>query len=63
MIKVLDVVKVVNFPVNFPQYWNQEGTVVYWQDSHPQHFMVEFADGECEFLHERFLEVTWVCPT
>jgi len=63
MIKELDVVKIVNCPVNFPQYWNQEGTVVHWQESHPGYHLIEFADGELEFLHESFLKVTWVCPT
>ena len=61
MIKELDVVKVVNCPVNFPQYWNQEGTVVYHcLDSHPGYYLIEFADGEVKFLHESFLEVTWL---
>ena len=58
MINDLDVVKVVNCPVNFPQYWNQESTVVHWHRSKPHHYCVEFADGEVKFLHESFLKVT-----
>lgn len=59
MIKDLDVVKVINFPVNYPYLWNQTGTVVCVYERYPHHFLVEFNDGEMETLHESYLQIVW----
>lgn len=58
MIKELDVVKVVNCPVNFPHLWNQTGTVVLTYEQHPEHFLVEFGE-ELVTLYKDYLEVVW----
>ena len=57
--KDLDVVKVVNFPVNYPHLWNQTGTVVCVYERHPHHFLVEFDDETMETLHESYLQIVW----
>lgn len=59
MIKELDVVKIVNSPVNYPHLWNQTGTIVCGYDKHPHHFLVEFYNGKMETLHKSYLQVVW----
>lgn len=58
MIQELDVVKVVNCPINFPHLWNQTGTVVLSYKHHPDHFLVEFEE-ELTTLHKSYLELVW----
>jgi len=60
MIEELDVVKVVNCPVNFPEYWDKIGTVVCTYPKHPDYYLVEFTNNELHNLHKNYLEVTWI---
>lgn len=58
MIKELDVVKVVNSPVNFPHLWNQTGTVVLTYEQHPEHYCIEFTEAdELVTLHKDYLQL------
>lgn len=57
MLEELDVVRIINSPVNYPNYWNKTGTIIY---SHGMgYYLIEFEDNNTETLNIQYLELVW----